>query len=162
MGNIKCRLQGPAWYARKSNMKMVSYETSLRGNIKGIYIDVTTGDKYSHWLSNKEKEEFLKVGKGMKVVKIDYNPHKVSSLDDVCDFETNYISDITITWDDGVMVQFFVDSKHNIMSEADWMVLLANTNSRNEVKDAVIKKYSKVINEYGINIAIRETKVNLD
>ena len=52
------RLQGQEWELVKDNFKLIRVYTSDRGNIKGIY---TNGeDKVSHWMDDKEKEEYLK------------------------------------------------------------------------------------------------------
>ena len=56
------RLQGPEWYAIKDKLKMYKYTISENSHVKGFYKDID-GNLYSHWLSNKELEEFNKTHK---------------------------------------------------------------------------------------------------
>ena len=51
------RLQGPEWYTKKDSLIMTQCRINEKGHIKGTYMD-TDGNLYSHWLSNKEAEEF--------------------------------------------------------------------------------------------------------
>lgn len=51
------RLQGTEWDLVKHNFKLLYTYKSDKGNIKGIY---TNGeDKISHWMNDKEKQEYL-------------------------------------------------------------------------------------------------------
>lgn len=52
------RLQGVDWEVVKSNFELLYTYTSKKGNIKGIYSNGV--DKISHWMSDDEKEEYLK------------------------------------------------------------------------------------------------------
>lgn len=52
------RLQDADWELVKDNFKLLYVYKSDRGNIKGIYSNGV--DKVSHWMNEKEKEEYLK------------------------------------------------------------------------------------------------------
>ena len=52
------RLQGSEWHLMKNSLKLISNSISYNGNIRGIYTDGK--NKYSHWLNDKEKEEYFK------------------------------------------------------------------------------------------------------
>ena len=54
------RLQGPEWYSLKDKLKMYKYTINENGHIKGFYKDEDS-NLYSHWLSNKELEDFNRV-----------------------------------------------------------------------------------------------------
>ena len=51
------RLQGEQWNLVKKNFKLLYTYKSDNGNIKGIYTDGK--DRISHWMSEKEKEQYL-------------------------------------------------------------------------------------------------------
>ena len=51
------RLQGAEWDLVKDNFKLLYTYKSDKGNIKGIYSNGV--DKVSHWMDEKEKQEYL-------------------------------------------------------------------------------------------------------
>ena len=56
------RLQRNVWHELKDTLKMYRYMITEKGRIKGFYKDAD-GNLYSHWLSDKEIEEFGKAHK---------------------------------------------------------------------------------------------------
>lgn len=95
----------------------------------------------------------------MNITKIEYNSYKSGGLCDTCDYGANYINDISITWDDNIKIKFYAETDYEVMSEADWMIILANAKNRDDIKKAWAHKYSKYINENNSNIVMIETKI---
>lgn len=59
------RLQDKIFYKLKSKLKLVDYQTSLNGNIRvNLALKTSKVNKaiYYHWLSDIEKDKFLKSG----------------------------------------------------------------------------------------------------
>lgn len=57
------RLQGKDFYELKSKLKLVDYQASLNGNIRAnLALKTSMSNKatYYHWLSDIEKNKFLK------------------------------------------------------------------------------------------------------
>lgn len=52
------RLQGKEWHNIKGNLILIKYIANKNNHIKGIYKD-KLGNKYTHWLNNKEISEVI-------------------------------------------------------------------------------------------------------
>lgn len=53
------RLQGAVWHRLKQHFVYLSYDTSLKGNIRVFVRDKRDGKNYHHWLNPDEKQRFL-------------------------------------------------------------------------------------------------------
>lgn len=53
------RLQGYEWYYRLPYLKYTRHSVTESGNIRFICQHIFTGQKYSHYLNDEEKNKFL-------------------------------------------------------------------------------------------------------
>lgn len=54
------RLQGDKWYLLKDKLVLIKFWRNNKGHVKGLYKDLQTNSKYSHWLNNEEIKELDK------------------------------------------------------------------------------------------------------
>lgn len=93
----------------------------------------------------------------MKITKIEYNHTKTGGCN-TCDYGAVYINDITIQWEDKSTLQLYAEIEDNIMTEANWMLLLANTSNKEEIIAAWKHKYRNYLDDTE-NVYIKETTI---
>lgn len=84
-----------------------------------------------------------------KLIAVDYQDLSRKGGCDTCDYGSVYIDDITLKYDDGTTLHVYTECSCDGygMTEADWMLLLANTNSIDEIITAVKEKMEPAIEQ---------------
>lgn len=79
----------------------------------------------------------------MKVKYVDYDSYSSGGCP-TCNYGALYVDDITITYEDGEIIRFVLETGSEIISEGDWMVMLGNSSTKEEV----IKEWVSKVNRY--------------
>lgn len=84
-----------------------------------------------------------------KLISVDYQDLSRKGGCDTCDYESVYIDDITLKYDDGTTLHVYIECSCDGygMTEADWILLLANTSSIDEIIIAVKEKMEPIIKQ---------------
>lgn len=79
----------------------------------------------------------------MKITKVYYDNIR-NKCCDTCDYDASYITDVDIYYDDNVTLSINIDTNEEelTLSESDLMIILGNTNSREEIIKELRNKMS--------------------
>lgn len=83
----------------------------------------------------------------MKVKHIEYDSYGSSGRCPTCNYGSLYVDDITITYEDGEIVRFVLETNSEIISESDWMVILGNSSTKEEVIEEWVSRVSRYVSD---------------
>lgn len=83
----------------------------------------------------------------MKITSVNYNCYKSGGCS-TCDYGAIYVDEISIYLEDGVSLIFNSETDDCVMSESDWMILLCNASSIDDIIDSWKEKFKSDV-KYG-------------
>lgn len=84
----------------------------------------------------------------MKITSVEYNNYKYGGCCSTCDYGAVYMNEISICLEDGVSLTFSSETDDCVMSESDWMILLGNASSMDDIINSWKEKF-KLDVKYG-------------
>lgn len=85
----------------------------------------------------------------MKIISVNYQNNDQRGGCDTCDYGSRYIKDMLITWEDNSTLAIHTDISCDgyDLTESDWILILANSSSIDEIIEAIKDKLAPAIKQ---------------